>query len=226
MRAVAAYALASTSLIPRIEPVHRKALLELLHTSEFSNTCIADWSVPPGSFQTSANALYTGQLKAGWVIKCWLQLPTMSAPTIRIIADIYINDLDHARTWDWPLSLEDLIRSWADLLRLVGISAEEQVVRLLSDPQPIETSVELHAEAAQETGSTLGTCLDLSPLGEPTRQLPLQAMWVGPAAHLKTLGPTNMALDALRDNALDWGFLDPDPGIDSIRRALLEAGLA
>lgn len=45
-------------------------------------------------------------------------------------------------------------------------------------------------------------------------------MWAGPANSLETAGATELALVALRDNALDWGFLDPDPGLEAIRIAM------
>jgi hypothetical protein len=48
-------------------------------------------------------------------------------------------------------------------------------------------------------------------------------MWAGSASLLETRASIEVALDALRDNALDWGYLDPDPGIDSIRRTVSQA---
>jgi hypothetical protein len=208
----------------KIEPPHRRALVEVLRNATFvGRPAISDWVAPAGSFQTTANAVYTADLASGQLIKCWLQLPTLNAPSIRVIGDAYI-DPPNDTALEWPLSLEGLVRFWADLLTVVGTSIGQSVLQLLAVPPPAPTTIELHVEARSQPSTTLlDKCLDLSPLGSPTRQPPLQGMWAGSASLLETRASIEVALDALRDNALDWGYLDPDPGIDSIRRTVSQA---
>ncbi len=223
IRSAAAFLLPLGSVMTKIEPPHRRALIQVLQSTSFpGGQVITNWITPTGSYQTTVNAVYEGVLQQGQLIKCWLQLPTLSAPTIRVIGDAYLNPLNGAPTSEWPLSLEVLVRFWAALLSLAATSVDQSVLQRFVMPPPTATTIEVHVEAGSvPTMTPLDKCLDLSPLGSPTRQAPLQGMWTGSASLLKTLDSTEIALQALRDNALDWGYLDPDPGIDMLRNAIV-----
>jgi hypothetical protein len=81
-------------------------------------------------------------------------------------------------------------------------------------------SIEIHSEGrgAAPGGRTwtIRDFVDLTPLGAGRNRGPTQLASVWPSSWLTAGTERSLVLEALRDNALDWGYLDSDPAMTQL----------
>jgi hypothetical protein len=193
------------------------------------------WTPDSDAFQTTGAAVMIrssgpADTRPGIQLRAGVLLPSSpSSRVIRVLVDVYLwrlkgtgADATDERASGRLLDLAFVLHVLATCLR----AAAEDVPNvsfgeLVGIGTPARTSVELHILAGRGGGPdnapprTLEDTIDLSPLGTSTRQAPTQGTFTaeGGTPLSGEHEPGDLALTALRQVALDWGYLDPDRGL-------------
>jgi hypothetical protein len=119
-------------------------------------------------------------------------------------ADLRLGDIVDRLTW--------LVRLCsADLRGAVNLVAHRDATRIAME-------IHLEARGSEPAGRTLTIrdFVDLTPLGVGRDRGPTHGASIWPPTWLTPGAEQSLVLEALRNNALDWGYLDPDPAFTQL----------
>ncbi|MET9318569.1 hypothetical protein ABZX12_42720 [Kribbella sp. NPDC003505] len=189
----------------KIEPRHRKRFLTELNVDE-----TLPWEHSIGSHQSTTHAVFIRRLSHDESHRLTLTKASIS-DHILVIADDVI--LKHQ---DAELTLADVVDRWTRLLRRCSSDLRGAVSLVIPGTTMVD-AIEIHIEprGALPSGRTwtIGDFVDLTPLGAGRDRGPTQGASAWPSSWLTSGAERSLALEALRDNAHDWGYLDPDPAM-------------
>jgi hypothetical protein len=191
----------------KIEPRHRKRFLADLNSDDVL------WDHLPTTWQSTTNAVFYRQLDRNETERLTVTNVSLSDHML-VIADFVVLDYQ-----DVSLSLDDVVSHLAGLVHLCS-GALRGAVNVLTHSRAEPVAVEIHIESRGSTPSgtarTIADMVDLMPLGAGRGRGPTQGASVWPASWLTVGAERSLVLEALRNNALDWGYLDPDAAMTEL----------
>lgn len=177
---------------------------------------VEDWERTPGGHQTTEHAAYRlgGDGEIGVSALVTIAFPRFATTgAVKFTTDIGLSLAE-------PIGLAEAAKLLRDTLVLTTTTLPD----MIADTFPADaelTHAEIHLLAANAQPNQLLFCVDLTVLGERSRDL---GQLMGFAARLSDpLGEreaTDLVVEAISLMALDHGFVDPTIGIDSLRYEL------